>query len=306
MLMVLVSLLTTLILGLVLLILVHYAIVSWEQDRVNNLSKQIRSEPTEDNILSRPTSSHKFTNVDLKTSLRWSGEVKSIKQTASHWYSKTITLIQTQDYAGWWQTIKVELEKLKKDWWSTLKSWWSYLLHLAQPITTDTNSNKNQILKDEKQTQEIAEVVNKIKKSSETGVNKPININQMDDASNAVEVVSPIADSPKLVVTEKAKTTNETTSKPVQNEEIATLNLATANHSHLTKDKDDSNFERLERKILDRLQESGLRDYNIWLQLGELYLKYDEPEKAKEIFALVLKQASGEAKEIARNHLLSL
>jgi len=49
-----------------------------------------------------------------------------------------------------------------------------------------------------------------------------------------------------------------------------------------------------------------LRDYNIWLQLGELYLKYDEPEKAKEIFALVLKQASGEAKEIARNHLLSL
>jgi heme/copper-type cytochrome/quinol oxidase subunit 1 len=75
MLMVLVSLLTTLILGLVLLILVHYAIVSWEQDRVNNLSKQIRSEPTEDNILSRPTSSHKFTNVDLKTSLRWSGEV---------------------------------------------------------------------------------------------------------------------------------------------------------------------------------------------------------------------------------------
>ncbi|NJS41226.1 hypothetical protein HC766_02480 [Candidatus Gracilibacteria bacterium] len=34
-----------------------------------------------------------------------------------------------------------------------------------------------------------------------------------------------------------------------------------------------------------------MADYDIWLDLGDLYAKYGEDKKAKEIYALVLKHA---------------
>ncbi len=308
MLIIFISLLLTISLSLVLLILLNYAIVSWEQTQVENLTKQIRPESNSDNILKKTVSSHKFTNVDLKNSLRLSREVSTIKQTASKLYTKTIALIQSQDYVSWWEKIKVELESLRKDWWATLKSWWHFLLSLAQPLTTNVtfDANKNQSLKEEKQKQEMVKVVTKIKQTSATETNNSSNVNQIDDASNTFEIVSSPDGFSKPVTTETNKALKtEKIYEPTRKEEVATLNLAT-NQQISNRDKDMTNFERLERKILDRLQETGLRDYNIWLQLGEFYLKYDEPEKAREIFALVLKQANGEAKEIARNRLLSL
>lgn len=67
-------------------------------------------------------------------------------------------------------------------------------------------------------------------------------------------------------------------------------------------------FSRLEQKILKRLQDDGMQHYDIWLELGQLYLKYDQTEKAKEVFALVLKHAPQDSKikEIARNELIGL
>jgi|GEM_PF-1132061 len=309
MLIIFISLLLTISSGLILLILLNYAIVSWEQTQIDNLTKQIRPEPTTDSILKKAASSHKFTNVDLKNSLRLSREVNTIKQTAGKLYTKTIALIQSSDYVSWWQKLKVELEKLKKDWWTTLKNWWHFLLSLAQPLTTDvtaTDPNKNQSLKEEKQKQEMAEVVTKIKKTNNIESFDLSKNDHTDDVSEIFKVSAPSPQVSKPTTDQEAKATKPASTHQVLEEDrVATLNLA-ADKVQLSEEKKNSDFEHLERKILDRLQESGLRDYNIWLQLGEFYLKYDEPEKAREIFALVLKQASGEAKEIARNRLLSL
>ena len=85
--------------------------------------------------------------------------------------------------------------------------------------------------------------------------------------------------------------------------EQATINMV-VDKTHT----DYKTFSRLEQKILKRLQEDGMKNYDIWLDLGKLYLKYDQSEKAKEVFALVLKHAPQDSKikEIARNELIGL
>ena len=66
-------------------------------------------------------------------------------------------------------------------------------------------------------------------------------------------------------------------------------------------------FEKLENRILRRLQKSGMSDYDIWLELGDLYVKYNETKKAMEIYALVLKHSVNDIqKEKAMNKLIGL
>lgn len=65
-------------------------------------------------------------------------------------------------------------------------------------------------------------------------------------------------------------------------------------------------FEKMELRILNNLKESGMTNYDIWLELGALYKKFGQNEKAKEVFALVLKHAGDTNKERARNELIGL
>lgn len=69
---------------------------------------------------------------------------------------------------------------------------------------------------------------------------------------------------------------------------------------------DMSLFEKLELRILNRLKETGMENYDIWLELGALYKKFGQYDKAKDVFALVLKHASDKNKEMARNELIGL
>lgn len=66
-------------------------------------------------------------------------------------------------------------------------------------------------------------------------------------------------------------------------------------------------FEKMENRILKKLQKSGMSDYDIWLELGDLYVKYNETKKAMEIYALVLKHSTEDLqKEKAMNKLIGL
>jgi hypothetical protein len=68
-----------------------------------------------------------------------------------------------------------------------------------------------------------------------------------------------------------------------------------------------STFDKLEARLLTKLKESGMSNYDIWLELGDLYLKYNESKKAMEIYALVLKHSKNEKhKELARNGLIGI
>lgn len=84
----------------------------------------------------------------------------------------------------------------------------------------------------------------------------------------------------------------------------ATLDLAKG--SEKTPQPSMTMFEKMELRILNSLKESGMTNYDIWLELGTLYKKFGQNEKAKEVFALVLKHAGDVNKERARNELIGL
>ncbi len=304
------SFLATLVFGFGLVLLVNYALVDWEKNRVEDLARKIKQQDSlsnTNNILNKTVSSHRFTNVDLKDNLRPRITHQSISETASQIYTKTITTIKNQDYAGWWQKIVQELSKLKQDWLGTVKSWLKFLISLARPLDEDKRqeaANQVDTEKEEKQKDQIAHVVEKVKVSNQIYEQLRPSLNHIDDASDTFELVGKPSQiqtpsQPKL----QTSSALENRSKE-QQQDLATIGLGATFDKPKT-DKDMTQFEKIERKILDRLQESGLKDYDIWLELGDFYLKYDEKEKAKEIYALVLKQADGEQKEMARNRLIS-
>jgi hypothetical protein len=91
---------------------------------------------------------------------------------------------------------------------------------------------------------------------------------------------------------------------PEETNNTATLNLAKG--SGQVEAEDLTVFEKLELRILNRLKESGMTNYDIWIELGALYKKFGQNEKAKEVFALVLKHAGDTNKERARNELIGM
>lgn len=293
------SLLATTIFGFTLIVVVNYALVHWENTKINDLASQIKQNDSSD-ILSKGVASHRFTSLDVSDNLRPSLPHKSFTETAAGFYGKTMTVITTQDYSGWWEKIIVEFKALQEDWRGTLKKWFSVLTSLAKPVADLSTKTAKEIEKEEKQKEEISNVVERVKDSGRDEY-EPVIFNKVNDASKTFSIsgTSNINKSETNHEVEESNSSNDHS-----NHQGATIGLG-ATFDNRKPDKDLTQFEKIEKKILDRLQESGLRDYNIWIQLGDFYLKYEEHEKAKEIFALVLKQASGDQKEIARNRLIS-
>jgi Tfp pilus assembly protein FimV len=229
---------------------------------------------------------------------------KSFAETAGQIYGKTMTVIKTQDYSGWWQKFIAELKKLREDWWGTLKNWFGFLFSLAKPVEDLVSSeDSSQKEKEEKHKAEISNVVEKVRESGRE-TSEEVRLDARADASKTFSLAG--GDSSKIAQSEDVDDqadTDESVNAEQQQDE-ATISLG-ANFDVTKSPQDMTQFEKLEQKLLNRLQESGLKNYDIWIQLGDFYLKYDERDKAKEIFALVLKQAGGEQKEIARNRLIS-
>ena len=108
-----------------------------------------------------------------------------------------------------------------------------------------------------------------------------------------------------------ANITENTTHKTIDYNKIkeeATIGLIRSDVSDLQKSKDGATvFVKYENRLLAKLKDSGMANYDIWLELGDMYLKYNESKKAIEIYALVLKHSKNEKqKETARNGLIGI
>ncbi len=57
------------------------------------------------------------------------------------------------------------------------------------------------------------------------------------------------------------------------------------------KSEEEGLFIKLENRLLEKLKQSGMSNYDLWLELGDLYHKYDDNKKAMEIYALVSKHS---------------
>jgi hypothetical protein len=94
------------------------------------------------------------------------------------------------------------------------------------------------------------------------------------------------------------------TEKPKNNDNMATIGLA-----NITNTKDEGEltlFEKAEIKLIEKLRDIGLNHWDLWLELGDLYGKYGEKEKQKEIYTLILSKADGEEKKLATYRLIGM
>jgi hypothetical protein len=151
--------------------------------------------------------------------------------------------------------------------------------------------------------EDINQTVEKLKESyddlSQVGQG-PLNSSLGSNLSNPIINTEPNLNTQQT--DEPARPGNQT------NLSTATIGLSSVSKSTESGHNGDrSLFEKVENRILEKLKTSGLNNYDIWLELGELYVKYDEKEKATEVFALVLKHTTDEhQKEQARNFLIGL
>jgi hypothetical protein len=181
---------------------------------------------------------------------------------------------------------------------------------VAKGILAGAVSGANSFAKSVKNSTILGSVGQVTKKAAQgistglSGLIKPVREDESSQIEPEIPLLSPEevkqqnyeADVDKLIKEDEPDTNDQ-----------ATLNLASKNSSNKSEDTDELTvFEKLELRILNRLKESGMTNYDIWIELGALYKKFGQTEKAKEVFALVLKHAGDTNKERARNELIGL
>lgn len=258
---------------------VNFAWILWEKEKVDDLTKQIK--PREEDSLFRRNQHRGYTQ---------SFDIKSISKTsiskARGAYEKTLVAITDKEYPSWVTKVAEAFGHLKKDFFASIKTFFNYLVHLARP-------EESGIVDTEIEDVEIDKTIQKVKDNSQQSSDVTQNSIDEDAYSTHSSDIHIDATSPIQV---KINESRELAA--------ATINMTS---SLKTKSISSEAFEKLESRILDKLKQSGLNHYQVWLELGELYLKFNEKEKASEIFALVLKNTKNEKeKEVARNHLIGI
>lgn len=173
-------------------------------------------------------------------------------------------LFVDEDLQPKWLTGMITFfKRLRINFWAQLKNVFVYLINLAVIYNGDKPENKEE----EKL---VTEVIQKVKEIDQENDTKEVLKKENVLPSNQVIVINP--------------------NKPEEEESVQTK-------------KNNELFEKMEDKLLKKLKEVGMNHFDIWLDLGKLYEDQKEPKKAKEIYQMVLKHATGKEQETARNAL---
>lgn len=262
------SLVFTIIFGFISVLCLNYSVFLWENKKVNDLTKQIKH--TDNQILQKSNVSRNFSSIDLSNNI---GKTESLK-VVGEFYNKTLVNIKNQDYPYWFLKLVREFNLFRTNIFGYLKRFISYLIHLTTPVHQTTVEPKN------------------VEKELKPDFTSSKNI--FEDGEVEVLEVYPNSQEDEELPFSTQKNDSD----------LATISFIGTDSEK--NEKDMNIFEKLESRILEKLKGVGLNHYDIWLELGNLYEKYDEKEKAMEIYALVLKHSSGKEKELARDRLIGL
>ncbi len=280
--MVFLSLLLAIAFGFLAILTLNYTVYLWENKKVNDLTSKIRPRP--DTFSQKSSFSENFSSLDLGSSLN---KNKAL-QVATDIYNRTVVSITKQEYPGWINKIIEEFNLFRKNAFAYIARFFKYLLTLTKPV--DETKIEPEVIRSENDT------------TTNPAKAEYVDPSEALPVSNNKEYYSDVPEK------EVKDVDYQTPSQSVKKEEgFATIGFAASNSTGKKKsDKDMSVFEKLEARILEKLKTSGLNHYDIWLELGSLYEKYDEKEKAVEIYALILKHSEGREKDIARDKLIGL
>lgn len=274
-----------------LIIVLEYTIYLWENHKMNELVKdtifhQPANQPSEQNT-SNPSkfNSENFTNFNSNMKFNINNK----------YFERFLIIVKSQDYKGWLDNSAKIIKKIISN-----LSYYSQKIfkHIVDLSKTGNNFPDREIkhTKTDQTKYQINKTIAKISKISEKETEPKIETRdyQTENQVHITELgVKPLY-AQTNDFTEITAIKNPSTDSDDQG---ATLNLAV---------KDTAIYDKIEKSILAKLQETGLNHYDIWLEFGHFYQKYNEKDKAKEIFAMVMKHSEGKDKELARDGLIAL
>jgi len=265
----------------------NYAVYQWEENQVNELAKKIKPTDDTNSILFKSTSSREFTTFDL-------GNVAKSQpaQAVQNMYDRALISLKERKYPDWVATFFGELNNIRRSFWKTVQRGFRYAVSLTKPATTLREAQQ----KDKEEMKQAHTSHKKLKEVDQT-------VENVAKLTTAAQSATPLLETTPegAPPTGPAKATQSADSSDGDGATIGITAQADGKS-----EVDMTLFERLESRILAKLKDRGLGRYAIWLELGDLYLKFDEKEKAREVFALVLKHAEGDEKEFARDRLIGL
>ena len=303
---ILISLLLIFTFGFVGLITLGYIISLWEKQKLDIFSKSNRSEPNNNsnNVNFGKLSRHSFSTFEVNSNPK----NMKIPPQINEYFERSIVVVKNQDYKGWLDKTTVIIKKVS----SNLELHFRFGLNKLINLIT-----KDKAVVESNTSTDVSKTIDKINKISQQDNNST----QQHNLNNNLDYLSPEPSSSlgnnsnhkdNFGQSDNHNQYNQFTNSQgsidvVHNPKssFATLDLASEEAIKTQKSKDEV-YEKIENSILDKLKIAGLSHYDIWLELGKHYEKYNEREKAIEIYSMVMKHSEGRNKDIARDGLIAL
>lgn len=263
------------------LLVIQYAYSSWQSQKLNDnfhLEGPVHKNPSDNFPVIAKTSS-----------------------TVNKTYSQLISRINSNSNAKKVSDLAIRVFSFIKTVFSNMVKLFKYLISLARPVEDTRHSVK----------------VSKDANKSLFGMNSRVVEDQASNyTKNRQEIIKPVWQDPiredqefeNIQPISKSTFHKEFTSgfdqkeSTLYDDDFATIGLASGSKPR----SQTVEFEKEEQKILLRLQDSDLKDYAIWLELGDLYGKYEEHAKQRETYSFVLKNGVGKEKNLAMNKLIAM
>lgn len=299
-----------------------YAIYDWENQKLDDMTKdlvakKVKTSNLASGLLSKISNTIKPKKIDPLTeilSINTELNMKIHKKVGDQ-LNRTLVTVKDQDYRGMFEKTLHVAKKVYKNLDIYTKIGFKKLYEL---ITKDkikpeiVDSPKSKIAADQT-IEKIVEFNNSEPKTPpvETELNQRQSDYRNNSQSNQVKETKDDFQYFDLASQKFSGPVFESNTEQNPKYGNATLDLAsTTSSSETNKVKSaqpiDPVYEKIEASILEKLQQTGLNHYDIWLELGKHYEKYNETEKAIEVYSMVMKHSEGKNKEIARNGLIAL
>jgi hypothetical protein len=279
-----ISIILLTVFGFIGLVTLGYAITKWEQKKLEDMAKNIQPK-SQYNQYKRnsPASDNNYTKDNLAE--------MNVSQKVNHYLERSIVLVKNQDYKGWFDRTTKIFKKVSSNLELYTKFAWNKIINL---VTKDKKKSDHiPPYTDNKEDVDIT--IDKINEINNKQDNFFVN-NQSND--NIINVDN---------INTESNYNYDQREQPQKEQGMATIDMVSSSDQNASSKKPkDEIYEKIETNILQRLKETGLSHYDIWLELGKHYEKYDEKEKAIEVYSMVMKHAEGKEKDIARDGLIGL
>jgi hypothetical protein len=257
-----------------LLVTLNYMIFSWEKNKISHISRRLNNPDIIDNPKNSFASRYNFGTMTQSVS-----QFKPAKAFGNMYNSTISHLPDPKIYPSWMTKYTVISLEFATKIYDEIKKIILYLVSLTKPVKTQDHAYVHH--NDDK----AEEVHMQIEEGLQPNPATEVKIH-MEEAEEEIEKLDMIDETPQF--------------KPIQTD--ATIGMKAEG-----KEDEKGVFDKLETKLLEKLQSSDMSNYDIWLELGDLYAKYHEDKKAMEIYALVLKNSTDDhQKSLATNKMIGL